>query len=153
SLPPSSVIASAALAVYISGSASGAPVNVHRVTVPWNESDVTFASLAQHFDPNVLGAFLPTSTNAQKSVDVTPVVASWLSGAVPNDGLLLETSATKKTILVSREGGVAEQKPQLSVCYSTADDHCTPNPCLSGGTCENAATGYVCHCPAGYTGA
>jgi hypothetical protein len=153
SIPSSAVIGSATLKVYISGSGSDAPVNVHRATSTWAESSVSYATFAQHFDAAAVGSIVPTSPNVQKSVDVTELVTSWLTGTQPNFGVLLEANATgKKTIFVSREGGTAEQKPELQVCYTVPDDHCSPNPCLNGATCENKATGFECACAPGYTG-
>ena len=32
-------------------------------------------------------------------------------------------------------------------------DNCKSNPCLNNGTCVEAVNGYVCACPAGYSGA
>lgn len=33
-------------------------------------------------------------------------------------------------------------------------DHCDPNPCFHGGTCQiiNGGVGYMCSCPEGYKG-
>ena len=31
-------------------------------------------------------------------------------------------------------------------------DECSSNPCLNGGTCEDAADSYFCSCPSGFTG-
>src|SRR5207302_4873280 len=107
-------------------------------------ASVTYASFGQHFDPAVLAGFSTTTSNVQKSLDITPQVRSWLTGAQPNAGLLLETSSDKKTILVSREGGTAAQRPQLHVCYTLPDDHCSPNPCGNGATCTNDPSGFSC---------
>ena len=30
--------------------------------------------------------------------------------------------------------------------------HCASNPCSNGGTCEELASGFVCHCPEGHWG-
>jgi hypothetical protein len=152
-IPPSAVIESATLKLYVSGSASDAPINVHRAAAAWAEGTVTYASFGQRFDATVLGSVFATSPNVQKSVDLTPLVTSWVTGAQPNFGVLLEaSSASRKTIFVSREGGVAEQKPALQVCYTVPGDHCAPNPCQHGATCENGPSGFLCHCAVGYTG-
>jgi hypothetical protein len=153
SIPSAAAINSATLKVYISGSGSDAPINAHRVTSPWTEPSVTYASFGQHFDPAVLAAFMTGSVNVQKSLDLTALVRSWDTGAQANFGVLLETASDKKTIFVTREGGTTEQKPQLQVCYSLPDDHCAPNPCLNGGTCSNNASSYTCSCAPGYSGA
>ena len=153
SVPVSSVVDSATLKLYVSGTdPSAAPVNLHRATAPWSESTVTFQSFAQHFDPTVVGSIVATGPNVLKSVDVTAVVKSWLAGAAANAGLLLEKNSDNKTIFVSREGGTPAQRPELDVCYRTVVDQCSPTPCLNGGTCQNGDSGYTCECPPGYTG-
>jgi hypothetical protein len=151
SIPSASGITSATLKLYVNGGASHAPVNVHRATAPWTESTVSFASFAQHFDAAAVGTFLANSHTAEKTVDLTDQVKRWVMGAQPNDGLLLETSAHHKTIIVTKEGW-RDARPRLEVCYVAADDHCAPNPCLNDGTCENQPSGYLCHCPPGFTG-
>src|SRR5436190_5842568 len=85
-------------------------------------------------------------------MDVMSRVTNWVTGAQANFGLLRDTGSNKKTIFVSHEGGTAEQKPALQVCYTVPNDHCSPNPCIHGGTCENGAAGYTCQCAPGYTG-
>ncbi len=151
-IPTGAVIGTATLKVYISGSGSTTAVNAHAVNAEWSEADTTYTSFGQHYDPAILAAFTTSSTNVQKSLDITALASSWVSGARPNLGVLLETSSDKKTIFVSREGGSAAQKPQLHVCYSTPDDHCSPNPCEHAGTCTNNTTSYTCSCTPGYTG-
>ena len=152
-IPSAAALDSATLTLYVSGNGSDAPVNVHRATVAWDENTVTYASFAQRFDSAVVGAIITTSPNVLKSVDLTPLVTSWITGAQSNFGVFLETSSNKRTVIVSREGGTAEQKPALRVCYTVPDNHCSPNPCANGSTCENGSSGFTCHCVPGYTGA
>ena len=45
----------------------------------------------------------------------------------------------------------------LSLCkefplYFLAVDHCSPNMCANGASCQNQYDGYFCFCPPGYTG-
>jgi hypothetical protein len=151
SIPRAASISIATLKMSISGSDSTAPVNTHEILAPWSETS-TYASFGQGFDPAVIGGFTTTSTNVQKSVDLTALTKSWLAGSHANYGVLFETYSSKKTIFVSREGGTPAQRPQLQVCYTVPDDHCAPNPCQNGGACANTATGFACACAAGYTG-
>ncbi len=127
-------------------------INLHRVTAAWSEGSVTFTSFAQHFDSAIVGVILPTGTSSLKSVDLTTLVQSWVSGTQPNHGVLLETVDSKATVFVSSEGGAATLRPALDICYSVPDDHCTPNPCDNGGACINDWTGYTCQCAPGFTG-
>ncbi|HTL32255.1 MAG TPA: DNRLRE domain-containing protein [Kofleriaceae bacterium] len=151
-IPPTAAIDRATLTLYVNGDASGTPLALHRVTAPWAEANVSFASFAQAFDPAAAGYINPTSANAFKSVDVTNLVRDWVGGNAPNYGLAIETSSQKKTIFVSSEGTVVAQRPALQICYTTQDDHCAAAPCQNGGTCTNDVNGYTCSCPAGYTG-
>jgi len=152
-IPSSAVVESAALSLYVAGSGSDAPVNVHRVASAWTDSTVTYASFGQRFDETVLGSIVVTSPNVRKSVDLTPLVRSWIGGARSNFGVLLEANSTnKKTVFVSLEGGTVKQKPTLQVCYEVPEDHCSPNPCQNGASCENDTSGFECHCAPGYRG-
>lgn len=153
SIPASAVVDSAALKLYVSDADDSTTIRAHRATAPWTESGVTFASFAQHFEAHAVGSILVRRDNVQKSMDVTGLTQAWISGALPNFGVLLESSACDETTFVSREGGTAEQKPVLTVCYTTPDDHCSPNPCANGGGCENSASTFTCRCAPGYTGA
>jgi hypothetical protein len=151
-LPANAVVDSATLELYVSDSASSAPINVHRALAPWTENTVSYASFAQQFEPTVVGAFVAFGSSGQKSIDLTALTRSWLAGT-PNHGVLLESAANGKTILVSREGGTAAQTPRLRVCYSEpTTNHCAPDPCEHG-LCTDTGTGYTCACDAGYTGA
>ena len=98
------------------------PIYVHRATAPWSEATTTYASFAQQFDPAIAGVILPTSTSVLKSVDVRSLVQSWVSGARPNDGLVLETGAKKHTLIVSSESAKIALRPSLSLVYTTPDD-------------------------------
>jgi hypothetical protein len=152
SIPRSAVVGSATLKLYVSD-ADGSTIRAHRVAAPWIESTVTFASFAQHFDAPVVGSIEVRRGNTQKSVDVTQLAKAWVTGAVSNFGVLLESRACDETTLVSREGGTVAQKPALTVCYTIPDDHCSPNPCSHGGVCENSTSGFTCACTPGYAGA
>lgn len=152
SIPNYAKVNSATLKLYVNGSAGDTPIHIHRAIDAWSESTVTFASFAQHFDAAVAGIIVPSSMNAFKSADITALVASWVNGSHPNNGVLLETDGNKKTIFVSSDTGSAAQRPSLEVCYAVPDDHCSPNPCANGGTCNNDWEGNTCTCPAGWTG-
>lgn len=152
SIPSYAIVDSATLKLYVNGSAGDTPIQIHRAKDAWSENTVTFASFAQHYDAPVSGVLLPASKNAFKSADITSLVASWVNGSHPNHGVLLETDGKKKTIFVSSDAGSAAQRPSLEVCYQVPDDHCTPNPCDNGGTCNNDWDGYTCSCTAGWTG-
>ena len=127
-IPPAAAITSATLGLYVTANDGTTAVNVHRATAAWSEATVTFASFAQHYDPAITTTIDTPSANVQKSVDLTALVTSWVTGAQPNDGVMLESSSKQKMIFVSREGGTPEQKPHLQVCFTTPDDHCASGP-------------------------
>jgi hypothetical protein len=149
-IPAYAVINSATLRLYANGSAGNTAINIHRATAAWSEGTVTYASFGQHFDPAVSGIIVPSSPNALKSADIKSLVVTWVTGAQPNNGMLLETSDNKKTIFISNDGN--GQRPALDVCYTTPDNHCAPNPCQNGATCTNGTSGYTCACLPGWTG-
>lgn len=153
-VPANAVVSSATLTLFVNGSASDAPINVHRATAPWSEASVSYASFGQSYALPTSAVLHPTSANAFKSVDVTSVVQAWVSGGQANNGLVLETASPKKTIFVSAEGSDVTQRPALRVCYTTPPiDHCASDPCANGGACANDASGFTCTCAAGYAGA
>ncbi len=150
-IPSNAVIDRATLTLFVSGDPGNAPIQLHRATTGWSETSVSFASFDQQFAYEAAAIINPSSANTFKSVDVTSSVQSWVNGTHPNHGFLFETASQKKTVFVSSEGTVAAQRPALTVCYTTPDDHCASNPCEHG-TCTNENTGYTCECDAGYTG-
>ena len=152
SVPASASIDSATLSVFVIDDDSRAPVNLHRVTAQWQEMATTYKSFGQQFEATPIGGFTPTKDLSEKSIDVTAQVKRWITGAQPNYGVLLETASSREVVMVSREGGRPVQKPQLTVCYSTPDDHCDPNPCQNNGTCNNTNDSFTCDCQPGYTG-
>ena len=40
----------------------------------------------------------------------------------------------------------------LSFLSVQEEDHCDPNPCQNGGSCEDGPDGYTCKCAEGFTG-
>lgn len=152
SIPAAAAINSATLSLYVSDIGCDDSIDVHAATASWAESTVTFASFGQHFAPQIAGSIVAHYGNVRKSVDIVPLVRSWIGGTKPNDGVVLTGITHGDATLVSREGGTASQKPTLHVCYSVPDNHCATNPCGNGGTCENNPTSYTCACAPGFTG-
>jgi len=159
SIPPSAAVTRATMKLYVNGAHGQETIEVHRVLTPWTEAAVTYSSFEQQFAAEVSAAFRVESDTALKSVDLTSLASAWISGAEPNRGVLLLSSSANAgdgegnpTIFVSSDAGSRSKRPALEVCYSTAADHCSPNPCLNGGTCTNTQDGYSCECAPGYTG-
>jgi hypothetical protein len=152
-IPKNAALDSATLKLYLADSDRGESIGIHRVTTPWSESTVTFASFGQRFDRREIGTVnVGRASNVQKSVDLTDLAKAWQRGASANHGILLEGNRCHDATLVSREGGTAAQRPALRVCYTQPEDHCASKPCANAGTCENTASAYLCQCATGFAG-
>jgi hypothetical protein len=160
SIPSSAVVNSATFTLYFNGKEHGPPVeqgpevtvHLHRASAAWSETTVTYASFAQQFDPAVVGIIVFAKSSSSKSVNLTSVVQDWTNASVTNHGLLLRMVSDGAANIVSSEGTKVSLRPLLVVTYSIPDNHCASSPCQNGGTCQNTLEGYICECPAGYSG-
>lgn len=164
SIPPSATVTQATLKLFANGEAGGGRLELHRITAPWSEPDVTYGSFKQAFSPTLVAALRLESRTAQKSIDVTSLVSSWVRGTSKNYGFELEVGPDHEprrqhdcdddsdpTLFVSSEGQQA-RRPALEVCYSLFSDECEVNPCRNGGTCSNGSQGFSCDCAPGFAG-
>ena len=126
--------ATATLHVLVGG---GAPVRAHRVLAPWSEPTVTWASFAGAYAPAVDATFPGTST---ASTNLSALVQGWVSGAIPNNGVLLERDLTGATVFASSEYAAAA-RPALKVCYVYVPPTC------SDGVQNQGETGVDCGGP------
>lgn len=163
-IPSSATVTKATLKLFANGEAGDGRLELHRITAPWTESDVTFANFKQMFAPALVAATRLESKTAQKSIDITSLVAAWVGGSVKNYGVELEVGPDHRprrhhdcdddgdsTLLVSSEGQLA-RRPALEVCYSVFTDECAEDPCRNGGTCKNGSQGFSCECQPGFAG-
>ncbi|WP_281868350.1 DNRLRE domain-containing protein [Brevibacillus parabrevis] len=93
SLPANIRVTSAILKVYTSPSRStdGMPHKVVRVTSDWDPMTLVSAN-APTVDTVKYDA--PIATNAYASIDITPIVASWVDGSKPNYGVKIINDGT-----------------------------------------------------------
>jgi hypothetical protein len=151
SIPANAVINKAELTLYVNGGEderdddcrdgdhegnSIAPLKVHRVTAAWAEGTVTYKSFDQAFDPAVAATMTLSSRHTYKTVDLKPLVQSWVSGSKPNYGVAITTAGRAHTLIASSEQNPVSQRPALKITYTTPDDHCSPNRCQHGGTLQ-----------------
>ncbi len=145
-------------------------VQVHRITAPWLEDQVTWSNFANAYDPTVLGSFasLPAFTDPgqlwnQHEIDITPLVRGWVNGTISNYGVLLQQVEIDGhwTTYVSSENAQVALRPKLVITYSyggsvmtgvvqraisgeVADAYITENAGdYNGGASEVMYTGYI----------
>jgi hypothetical protein len=129
-------------------------IDVHRVTAPWVESQVTWQSFAGAFDPTVVASM--SNASLYPATSVQSLVQAWVRGTTPNQGLLLR-EATNMTTFWTSEIGNPYQQPNLYVCYTLT---CNPGfaDCNNNGLdgCETSlgtsaancgACGHACNLP------
>lgn len=81
-------VVSAHLEIYVAGIEVPSPVGVYRITAPWTECGATWFTHSANFDPTPVAQFTPSAIG-YVSLDITPLVAGWNAGAIPNFGVML----------------------------------------------------------------
>jgi hypothetical protein len=158
SIPSGATIQSATLSLYFTTTngysvpSGGVSIGVYRITKPWLEGTVT----GDNFGPTATvatatGSLAPITPNQWASVDVTSLVAGWVSGQSPNYGVAVKTTSSGTVFWTSSEA--SGNRPRLVVSYTV--DACSSKPCGTGGTCAvaNNPAGFTCTCAPGYSGA
>lgn len=116
-VPPNAVVTSAAMSIYFERSNQQQTVTVHEVTSPWTET--SNAPEWTTYDATVLGSFTTNTWSGTRTVDITALVQSWVSGT-PNYGVLLEQPpGGGSTNVHSSERATASQRPKLTISYTT----------------------------------
>lgn len=117
-LPEGATVLSASMQIGVIYSSMPGIINVHRITAPWSEPTVTYASFGNAFDPAILASFaVVPNTNTFQSIDLTDQVQDWSDGTTDNDGILIEESGTNRHSFRSSESGNVGLRPKLDVCY------------------------------------
>ncbi|WP_104987788.1 DNRLRE domain-containing protein [Sorangium cellulosum] len=114
SIPGGSFISSARFYVSTYSSTTQA-VRVHRVLAPWSEADVTWDNLGG-VDPAAVASF-ESGGSAWREIVLTGLVQDWVSGVVPNHGILLEQDLGGKTSYKSSDHPDPDNHPFIEVCY------------------------------------
>lgn len=150
-IPPDSTIVSAVASFHVI-LYGGAPLAIHRVAAPWGENTVTYQSFGGAFFP-AIEAVLPSTPyltlpgDLVTSADIQSLVQGWVSGAITNDGILIDRDLTAATSFYSSDWTNVAQRPSLDVCY-------IPGPCAGmpdGAACnDNDACTQTDTCQAGW---
>jgi hypothetical protein len=115
-IPGGATVTSAEFGISQTYSTVPGTVRLHRVTVPWAENTVSWNTLVGGYDAAVLGSFASFVNGfGWRTVDVSGVVANWVSGASVNNGFLLEEDLVVQHAYRSSEANT--DRPYLTVCY------------------------------------
>jgi hypothetical protein len=112
SIPPTAVLSSATLklAQTNTGPATG---RMHRITAPWDEATVTWASFGSAFSPAIIGSF--SNASSSLSIPLTATVQGWVNGSIVNHGILIEQAAPQRLLhraLRSGDGRLRQQRAE-----------------------------------------
>ncbi|MCK5124912.1 MAG: DNRLRE domain-containing protein [candidate division Zixibacteria bacterium] len=118
-IPESAVFESATLYLYVS-QANGQPINVHRITEPWNEMTATWNNFDGQYNMAVEGTFTADALG-WASVDVSGLLINWMNGSTANYGLLLDQVEMKFPWAHFNSREATENQPYLEICYTTSD--------------------------------
>ncbi|MFO0587983.1 MAG: DNRLRE domain-containing protein [Polyangiaceae bacterium] len=134
---------------YVQYNDSPATVRAHRIQNAWDESSVTWRNFTHNgttnnWDPQVLGTF-DGGDVGYRSIDVTGLVQGWASGAVANNGLLLEEDPVLLRTYFTSEANPANIRPSLYVCWTDGGQGCKQNgqacsglaDCCDGSYCND----------------
>lgn len=149
-VPAGKVVSYAAMNVHVGWNNQSATVNVHRVKFPWNEATAAWNNFGgtAAFDAASVASFNGIG-NGYKTIELTGLAQDWHSGAVANNGVLLEEVPVYSHQYYASEGATIEKRPSLWVCWADAPaeicaepgaacqvhaDCCDDTPC-TGGIC------------------
>ena len=125
SLPSTAVITNAGLSLWYydhaEASAADRPLVLYRVTEAWNESTITYNNQPNTSTTVVDTETVPASpTNSFVTWDITNLVKSWVSGTLPNYGVMLNDADylhENFKLFYSSDWTTASQRPTLNITY------------------------------------
>ncbi len=93
--------------------------SAHPALAPWTEATVKFSTYVKPgaWDTSPFLHFFAGGPGT-KELDVTALVADWVSGALPNRGIVLAEPKHDKHLIFSSESSKSHMRPRLEVCYS-----------------------------------
>ena len=116
-LPANATILSATAWFFISKEHPEGPVNIHRLTADWTESDATWSSLGDRMDPDILVS-IPAQPDSDVwvAVNLTAQLQAWVNGE-PNQGITFDSQSEGTDGEYSSKEGV--NKPFITVVVGT----------------------------------
>ena len=118
-LPPGVTVNKATLRLFVEVFSVAGSMDAYQVNSAWSESTLTYYN-APSLGPSASRGHPVTITASQMRtfvlLDVTPLVQSWVSGSVPNNGLALSlTTPAGSFHFDSKENATASHEPQLEI--------------------------------------
>jgi hypothetical protein len=117
-IPQGSTVNTALFSVY-TPYITNQTVYLHRITADWGELSVNWTNFADHYDATIAGSFV-TDSLGWRSVDLTPLVQTWVSGGYPNYGIvMMQDPNTLAIAYLSSEAIDPSLRPKLEITYTT----------------------------------
>jgi len=125
-VPPASV-SSATFSIWVAGVTTSGAVDLFAVSSAWSESTVTFNTQPTTGALQASNVAVFTS-GFYITLDITPLLKSWIVSPATNDGLEIKAAAASPTTslsFASRENAAVNEPPLLTVTTTAAQ---TPEP-------------------------
>ena len=118
-VPSNASIRRAVAKLPLSWNTSLMEIAAHPALAPWTEATVKYQSyvVPGTWDTSPFAHFFAGGPG-DKRLDVTALVADWVSGALPNRGIVLAEPKYDSHLIYSSESTKKENRPRLEVCYS-----------------------------------
>lgn len=140
-IPEGAYVESATFSVYVTG--WGQTVQLHRITAPWLETEVTWNNFGGTYAPDVAGSLTAPKGGEWRSVDVTALVQGWVDGSYPNYGVLLEQDQANAITFASSENTPVDRRPKLQITYVTLDGSASVTIQRPGPDQDGVADAYI----------
>lgn len=140
-IPEGAYVESATFSVYVTG--WGQTVQLHRITAPWLETEVTWNNFGGTYAPDVAGSLTAPKGGEWRSVDVTALVQGWVDGSYPNYGVLLEQDQANAITFASSENTPVDRRPKLQITYVTLDGSASVTIQRPGADQDGVADAYI----------